>query len=316
MSSNGVNYNILNDYDPNTVNMLIPVQSLQEVNPIYRIVVNKVMISTNLADNEIYEEKNAEKVHGQPMYALTHKALMKLLTAANGQIVATTRVTPKTCEKCISIVRATQKAPACGACPCNSNVAYRATIKLPELSGGWRIVQATKEIDFSQLNNLKPGQLARMKEFAAEHAESKALNRAIRKGLYIKNSYTLEELQKPFIVAYPVLDARDADVKKALIGGAIASSNLLFGTGFTASMLEAAPEVQQEYEIKVVDAEYESEPVSSIQYPWENEEPPVQDHKCSDCGTKIAENVAYYSMQEFGCELCLRCQNKKKGGKR
>jgi hypothetical protein len=36
-------------------------------------------------------------------------------------------------------------------------------------------------------------------------------------------------LQKPFVAVYPVLDARDEDVKRALIAGSVASSNLLFG---------------------------------------------------------------------------------------
>jgi len=313
-------FNILNDYDPSQYNLLIPVQSIQEVNPIYRIVVNQVSISTNMADKEIYEEKNAEKVNNHPMYALTHKALTKLLTAANGQIVESARIRPKACEKCIEIVKATQIAPACGTCPCVANVAYRCTIKLPELSGGWRVVQASREIDFSQLSNAKPGMIARMKEFASEHAESKAMSRAIRKGLSIKNAYTLDELRKPFIVAYPVLDAKDNDVKKALIAGSLAASNLLYGTGFTTPQIAAAPSEQDEH-VAGYEADYECESADTVAYPWEpgrepdHDAPPVN-HKCSKCGTQIAENVSNYSMNEFGAELCIRCQNKQKGVRR
>lgn len=309
-------YNILNDFDPEHYNLLVPVQSIQEVNPIFRIVVNQVNISTDLGDKEIYEEKNAERQNGQPMYALTHKALLKLLTAANGQIIDSSRVTPKACEKCIEIVKATQKAPACGTCPCAANVAYRVTIKVPELSGSWRTIQATREIDFSNLTNAKPGQIARMKEFASEHAESKALSRAIRKAFSIKSAYTLDELQKPFVVAYPVLDASDADVKKALIAGSIAASNLLYGTGIIPQLPGAVTQNDKE-QPTVIDVEYESQPAAS--FPWEehdHDEIPNQGYVCADCNTTIAENIAGYSTREFGRPLCIRCQNKQKGGRR
>lgn len=224
-------YNIINDFPPENFNLLIPVRSIQEPSSIYRIITNEVQISTSLADKEIYEERNAEKVDNQTMYALTHKALLKLNQAANGQIVESIQIKSRTCEKCIEMSKATNIAPACGTCPCAANVAHKVTMKFPELSGGWRIVQATKEIDFSALGDKKEGQIKRMKEFAAEHAESKALSRCIRKGLNVKNAYTILELKKPFVVAYPVLDSRDADVKKALIAGGLAGSNLLYGSG-------------------------------------------------------------------------------------
>jgi hypothetical protein len=302
-------YNVLNDFPPEEYNLLVPVQSIQEMNPIYRIVVNQVHISTNEEDKEVYKERNAQ---GDAEWALTHKALLKLMTAANGQIVETVKVRPKVCEKCIDIVKATGQAPKCGECACNANVACRVTMKFPELSGGWRIVQATREIDFSALTGLKDGQVRRMKEFAGEHAESKAMNRCIRKGLNVKNAYTLDELAKPFVVAYPVLDARDPDAKKALISGAIASSNLLYGSGLmiTAGAQQALPEGQS------VESDYEAEQVmpEQVTHPWEQ-----QKHYCSNpqCGVEIAQNVAEASMKEFGFVACIKCQQqaRKAGGK-
>jgi hypothetical protein len=322
-------YNVLNDFSPEKFNLLIPVQSIQEVNPIYRIVINKVTISTNLADKEIYHEKNAKDESGNPtpeqMYAITHKGLMKLATAANAQVVESVRIRSKVCEKCIDIVKATQKAPACGTCPCSANVAYRVTMKFPELSGGWRIQQATREIDFGAMTSAKPGQIARMKEFAAEHAESKAMSRCIRKGLSVKNAYTLAELKKPFIVAYPVLDSRDADVKKALIAGSLAATNLLYGSGLNIPQLQAGkpePEVDTETG-EIIDADYEAEAADMQQDPQQNA-PWMQQEKqekyyCSnpDCGVEIAKNVAEQSTKNIGVPACLKCQQmaKKQGGK-
>lgn len=289
------NYNILNNFPPDEYNLLVPVQSIQEVNPIYKIVVNQVYISTNLDDGEIYEEKNAT---GDAKYALTHKALLKLMTAANGQVVETTRVKPKVCEKCIDMVKVTGQAPACGNCACSANVAYRVTLKFPEMSGGWRIVQATREIDFSNTGNMKPGQIARMKEFASEHAESKAMSRCIRKGLNIKNAYTLEELSKPFVVAYPVLDARDPEVKKALIAGSLASSNLLYGSGLSVPQLEAARDEIDMETGEIIEADYAAETPETSE--------PVD--ICEACGIDLAPNVVEYSMKKFKRKLCYKCQ--------
>ena len=205
-------YNILNDYDPKEYNLLIPVQSIQDINTIYKYVPNIVQISTNLKDKEVYREKSAELKDGPEMYALTHKALMKLCNAGNGQIVEVKKIQPRVCEKCIEMAKATKVAAKCGNCESKYNVAVQATMKFPELSGGWKIVQASREIDISMI--AKAGQADKVKEFATEHAESKAISRCIRKAFAIKSAYTLDELKKPFIAVYPVLDAKDPDVQK------------------------------------------------------------------------------------------------------
>jgi len=261
-------FNILNDFPPEKYNLLVPVQSIQEINPIYKIVVNKVIISTNLADKEIYEEKNAAKVNNQPMYALTHKGLLKLHTAANGRVVISKRVRSRVCEKCYEIVKATQQAPACGNCPCSANVAWKVKILYPDLSGSMVPAYGSKEIDFSNMTTATPNQIARMKEYASEHAESKAMSRAMRKGLNVKNAYTLEELKKPFIVAYPVLNSNDADVKKALIAGYLAATNLLYGSGLSVPQIGAGPnEIDAETE-EFIDSDYD------VEQPDINQNPP------------------------------------------
>jgi|LSQX01.2.fsa_nt_gb hypothetical protein len=308
-------YNILNDYPQDKYNLLIPVQSIQEVNPIYRLVVNMVKVSTDEGDKDIYREKNA----GEGMFALTHQALTKLFTAANGQIVETTRVRTRTCENCIEIVKATGKAPSCGGCAARSNVAVRVTIKLPEMSGGWRLIQMTREMDFSNMGHLKDGQIRQTKAYAVEHAESKALSRCIRKGLSIKSAYTLDELEKPFIVVYPVLDSRDADVKKALIAGAMASSNLLYGSGLqlNAGAPAALPEGRNVDMStgEIIESEYEAGPPEGM--PWEQEEQSEAEAlACSKCGVEIAQNVYDFSAEKFGAPLCMKCQQAaRKGGK-
>lgn len=308
-------YNILNDYPTDKYNLLIPVQSIQEVNSIYKLVVNIVKISTDLRDKDIYREKGA----GADMYALTHKALTKLFTAANGQIVESNRVRTRVCENCIDIVKATGKAPSCGNCAARSNVAVKVTAKFPEMSGGWRLVQSTREIDFSNMGNATDGQIKQTKAYAVEHAESKALSRCIRKGLSIKSAYTLDELEKPFIVVYPVLDSRDADVKKALIAGAMASSNLLYGTGLqlgagAQAVLPEGRNVDMSTG-EIIESDYEAGPPEEM--PWEQQEQSEAEAlACSKCGVEIAQNVYDFSAEKFGAPLCMKCQQAaRKGGK-
>ena len=316
---NEQSYNILNDFPLEEYNLLVPVQSIQEINSIYRLVRNQVKISTELTDKDIYREKSA----GDGMYALTHKALMKLLTAANGQIVGSSRVRSKVCDKCIDIVKATQKAPQCGNCPASANVACQTVVKFPELSGGWRLVQATRELDFSNMGSATEGQIRQTKAFAFEHTESKALSRCIRKGLSIKSAYSLAELEKPFIVIYPVLDAKDADVKRALIAGAIASSNLLYGSGLMlgAGQQQALPEGRSNVDMEtgeIIDYEAEQPGEGNEPKPWEQQEPEVQKYYCSNpnCKLEIAKGIYDASVAKYGAGACIKCQSAaKKGGK-
>lgn len=297
--------NLINDFDPKQYNLLIPVQSLQEINPIFKYVRNEVIISTILQDKEIYEEKSA----GSKMYALTHKALMKLCNAGNGQIVEIKKIQPRVCEKCIEIAKATGIAPKCVGCEARYNVASHVTMKFPELSGGWKIIQASREMDLSTV--AKAGQADKLKEFAGEHAESKAISRVIRKAFAIKSAYTLDELKKPFIAVYPVLNANDPDAKRALIAGSMAASNLLYGSGLSL----AAPEEVKHLESPVDPAnlvsadDYEVEPIETIVHEKEPDEDPEQ-FFCGnpECGIEIKGNVAEYSTKRYKMPLCVKCQ--------
>ncbi|MCK9519948.1 MAG: hypothetical protein M0R74_13125, partial [Dehalococcoidia bacterium] len=116
---------------------------------------------------------------------------------------------------------------------------------------------------------------------------------------------------------YPVLDSRDADVKKALIAGAMMGSNLLYGTGLQlgAGAQATLPE-ERNVDMstgEIIDSEYESGPPEPM--PWEMQQE-TETLQCSQCGVEIAPNVANYSMQQYGKRLCMKCQQAaKKGGK-
>jgi hypothetical protein len=135
----------------------------------------------------------------------------------------------------------------------------------------------------------------------------------------------MSELQKPFIVVYPVLDSRDADVKKALIAGSIASSNLLFGSGFMLNAgQQALPEAPANVNTEtgeIIDAEYEAGPpdVGNGESPKPWEQPPEPEkYYCSNpnCKVEIAKSVYDASFSKFGAGACIKCQSAaKKGGK-
>lgn len=91
------------------------------------------------------------------------------------------------------------------------------------------MVEDTNEIC---VDNVTPGmtdkQKAEFMKFLPQICEAKALNGAIRTALHIKGTYTLEELQKPFVVAYLVPNLNHEDVKKAAIENISNHPNRLF----------------------------------------------------------------------------------------
>lgn len=72
---------------------------------------------------------------------------MKLAAAANISIVDTATERTEGCQRCIEMARATGKPRVCGTCEHVHDVAVTVTIRVPEPSGGFRLMKATKEID-------------------------------------------------------------------------------------------------------------------------------------------------------------------------
>ncbi len=200
----------LTDYEqsPEWFNMLTPIQSIQEISQIYRPVINLHFVSTDLEDNQIYVQKNAADPDGnkykETRYSISRRGLLLLSSAADCHFLDT-KTTYNADTECFHCV---------------------ASIKAHDMSGGWRVITESKAV--SKFKTYKNGNKVIDPE-APTKAESGAQNRCIRAALNIKAHYSMEQLQKPFVAVYPVLDARDEDVKRALIAGAVASNNLLYG---------------------------------------------------------------------------------------
>ena len=204
----------LNKYDREKYNVLVPVTTMQVASNLQRITVSEVQLdvrqnsSNNGPSKDIYYEKSSSA------YAITKVGGMKLAAAANISIVSTTPGRTEACDRCIEMARATGKARSCGNCPHVHDVAVTVTIRVPEPSGGFRLLQATKEIDCTlEAAGMKDGangqQYRRFLPHRTAMAESKAFMRAIRAALGLAGTYAYEDLKKPFVVArvVPNLDA-------------------------------------------------------------------------------------------------------------
>ena len=107
------------------------------------------------------------------------------------------------------------------------------------------------------VDNVTPGMTNKQKAEFLKHlpqiCEAKALNGAIRTALHIKGTYTLEELKKPFVVAYLVPNLNNKDVKSAAIENMFQSSGNLFGT--TPSVQQIESKVPENAAVEAADGE-------------------------------------------------------------
>lgn len=343
----------LNKYPKDRYNVLVPVTTMQAASNLQRITVSEVLLDTRQDSSnkgpskDIYFEKSSNA------FAITKVGGMKLAAAANISIVGTEPGRTEGCQRCIEMARATGQPRVCGNCPHVHDVAVTVTIRVPEPSGGFRLMQATKEIDCTlEAASMKDGangqQFRRFLPHRTAMAESKAFMRAIRAALGLAGTYPLEELKKPFVVARMVPNLDAPEIKQAV------AQNYLQSMG----MLVEAPaaghrQIEAHKAVETVEA-YEDEAQGAA--PWEEppEEPDTWSPKpgygpadyddrtppqrpaigapepiiCSRCRQEITggtsrkgrawtpQDVAAYSQRTFGRVLCPACQEIEKGGRR
>lgn len=294
---------ILNDYPETKFNLLIPIKTLQELSPLHKVVINQVQINPDEKKKEVYKEKNGE-------LALTKKGLAKLMTAANIQMVESKSVMPQKCLRCTEMAAKTKLAPKCYECPYGDDVAYQVTLAVPEPSGTWRKVVATKEIRMAdEQKKMTEKQFAAFFPFRTEQCETKALNRALREALMINSTYQAGELQKPFAVAYVVPNMDDPDLKKVMVAKYAEGVSTLFG-GNEVKSVETPKEFTEENTTIIPVEEPEDIP------PFLEAEI-VPEIACEQCGQVIegindewtVEAIVEFSKRKFnGRTLCPDCQ--------
>ena len=323
---------ITQQYPAERYNLLVPMQTVAEIADIHKPVMNAVQISTNLADKEIYEQEKAksawkDRPDTPAGYALTKKGLNKLMRAAGIKILGTRPIIPSTCQKCAEVNRSIGRPVNCGACG-NKDVKFEARISVPQLTGESIEIVAHKEIIVQDVTDgMGDAQRKEFLKFRSEMCETKAINRALRAAMHIKSTYTIEELRKPFVVAYLVPNLNNEAVKAEAIRHMFTSAQELYG-GHTpdarkAIFIEDDVEEGMEYEAP-------GKPITGSHAYEENPpEPPRQQQQrqqraaeaapdfdptiCTECGAKCSNGVVKYSQEQYGRTLCMNCQRKQGG---
>lgn len=314
-------------YPAERYNLLVPMQTVAEIAEIHKPVMNAVQISTNEADKEIYlQDKNKRNADG---WALTKKGLNKLMRAAGIKILGTRPIIPATCQKCAEVNKSIGRPVNCGACG-NKDVKFEARISVPQLTGENIEIVAHKEIIVVDATaGMTDNQRREFLKFRSEMCETKAINRALRAAMHIKNTYSLQELQKPFVVAYLVPNLDNETVKQEAVRHFFSSAQELYGghnpDARKAIFVEDDVEEGMEYETP-------GQPITqpgNRAYQQAPQEPPRETQQrqqraaeaapdfdptvCSECGAKCSNGVVKYSQEQYGRTLCMNCQRKQGG---
>lgn len=319
---------ISKQYPANKYNLLGNTDVMVEIPDIKSPVVQAVQLDPNPDKGDVYiqqkswTDNNIQKTYPQK-YAITKNGLKKLADGAGIKMISSEHVIPTTCQKCVAVNQNTGKVFQCGNCR-NKDVAYRVTISVPQLTGEVLTVEDTHEII---VDNVTPGMSEKQKAEFMKHlpqiCEAKALNGAIRTALHIKGTYSIEELQKPFVVAYLVPNLNHEEVKEVAIRNMFQSASNIFGC--TPSIQQIESRVPEEASIEAADGEnfdkyidgtYTQEESTQEQSSVEQSVPERRnDFYCDKCGEHISEKVWDYSVDKFERPLCYKCQKSVREGR-
>ena len=315
MTRSSSNALMLSEQYPETkFNLLVPMKTVAEIAEIHKPVMNVVYISTNEADKEIYLQTKPDG------WALTKKALTKLMRAAGIKVIKSEPMLPTKCEKCAAVNRGIGRPVNCGACP-NKDVKHQVIISMPQLTGENVQVVGTKEILFDDVTaTMTAAQKAEFTKFRSEMCETKALNRALRIAMQIKSTYTKAELVKPFVVAYLVPNLDNPAVRSEAVKSFFGAASELYGV--TDKAVTAQRTIVADNEIEDDDTGYEPPQPEAIPEnvgrpaqaevlpPQEDEEEVTDPTVCQMCGKKLSDGVINYSIRNYGKPYCMSCQKK------
>lgn len=329
---------ISKQYPAEKYNLLGNTEVMVEVSDIKSPVVQAVRLDPDPKKGDVYIQQKAKGAYTDKkgtyhpeipnLYAITKNGLKKLADGAGIKMVSSEHVIPTTCQKCVAVNQSCGKVVQCGNCN-NKDVAYRVKISVPQLTGEVLTVEDTHETIVENVTpGMTPNQKAEFMKHMPQICEAKALNGAIRTALHIKGTYTLEELRKPFVVAYLVPNLNNKEVKEAAISSMFQSSQKLFGVLDVPSIQQIETRIPESASIEASDGKNYDMYVDGS-YQEGVAEPPgsgdiaeggviEQDLYCDKCGDPIERKVWEYSIDKFERPLCYKCQrivrNGRKGG--
>lgn len=305
MSNNQIS--ISSKYPATQYNLLGNTDCIAVIPDIQSPVVQAVKLDADPKKGDVYIQQK-----GNPAkYAITKNGLKKLADGAGIKMISSEHVIPTTCQKCVAVNQHSGQVVQCGNCS-NQDVAYKVTISVPQLTGEVLTVEDTHEINVKNTTaSMTQSQKAEFMKHLPQICEAKALNGAIRTALHIKGTYTVEELQKPFIVAYLVPNLNHEDVKKAAIDNMFNSSSKLFGAAPNIAQIETKVSDEHLNEVsdntnidQYVDGTYENGQIVERQI----EDAQPNQFFCEKCGEPIPERVYDYSVEHYEMPLCYKCQ--------
>lgn len=171
--------------------------------------------------------------------------------------------------------------------------------------------------------------LAQLRKTWVEKAMTGAKLRVIRSLLGVKGTYTMAELQKPFVIPMVIFtpDYSNPVVQQFMLAQSMNGVAGMFGVpNIPVTQLgnaEQADVVDEGFVSEHVDEDYEGfdqmrdidlnpmeEPPFQEPGPQVVEQPAetIEGCVCSVCGKQIRENVYDYSLKRFGAPLCYDCQ--------
>ena len=333
---------ISKQYPAEKYNLLGNTDVMVDVPDIKSPVVQAVRLDPDPKKGDVYIQQKAQDAYTDNrgkyhpaipnLYAITKNGLGKLADRAGIKMVSSEHVIPTTCQKCVAVNQNCGKVVQCGNCQ-NKDVAYRVTISVPQLTGEVLMVEDTHE---TIVENVTPGMTQKQRAEFMKHmpqiCEAKALNGAIRTALHIKGTYTLEELKKPFVVAYLVPNLNHEEVKRAAIDSMFQASKNLFGEAYTPSVQQIESKVPEQAAIeasdgkdydKYIDGSYQEEAAgyneeTQLQGTGQTmeEEDRSRDFCCDKCGEQVSRKVWDYSVERFDRPLCYKCQKIVRDGQR
>jgi hypothetical protein len=192
---------------------------------------------------------------------------------------------------------------------------YEVAVALKSIDG--REVQTIKqkEVDLRpgspQVERMTDKQLAHNRQMIGTFAEGKAHNRAVRQAMNLKQKYTLQQLERPFIipVLLPMLDTSDVQIRRLVAAHALGVVGELYGQRERQALPAAQPEtvVVDRRSGEVVDGEL----LDDDDFEMPPEEPTHQGKPCTcPCGcTARVETAEALSACEkaIGTVRCKDC---------
>jgi len=291
------------------VNLVTPLQAPDFIPAMYKVSLRAVVLSAEVDRGDVYKD---DQFCAKGERAPTKVGLLKILQAAGGEVVA---------EKCRRVDD--RKDPR--------YAETQMVIRLPMLDGSSKEFAATRHVDHrdgsDEIVGWSEKRLAQARKFTPELSETKALSRAIREGLALKQKYTEGELARPFVVPALVFDPdmSDPEIRRMVAARGLGVTDQLYGPAKDRPALVAATAPDEPAPAgEVIDVKAErvalhgtdnvdvalfgAPPTAPAAAPPVN--PDIPEHLCActhGCEKEIGADVAATTLAFTGRKLCSGC---------